>query len=248
MDDPSPDEVVLVTGGSSGIGAATARRFATDGAAVVLAARSASSLSETAADLADTDGEVLTVPADVTDPEAVSALVDATLDRFGRLDAVVVSAGVGEQRDVPLPELPLEQFERVTETNVHGAYYTARAALPALRETGGTVVFIGSYKGKYPSTSTPVYAASKWWLRGFAASLAGRVGPDGVAVSLINPSGVPTAFGTEFRAETNEEALDPERTITAADVADAVRFAVRQDTPAAVAELDLYRQDIYERF
>ena len=248
MDDSSPDEVVLITGGSSGIGAATARRFATDGAAVVLAARSESSLSATAGELADTDGEVLTVPTDVTDPEAVSALLDATIDRFGRLDAAVVNAGVGEQRDVPLPELPIEQFEQVTETNVHGAYYTARAALPALRETGGTVVFIGSYKGKYPSTSTPVYAASKWWLRGFAASLAGRVGPDGVAVSLINPSGVPTDFGSDFRAETNDEALDPERTITASDVADAIRYAVRQDAPAAVTELDLYRQDIYERF
>ena len=238
MDDSSPDEVVLVTGGSSGIGAATARRFATDGAAVVLAARDESALSATADELAESDGPVLTVPTDVTDPEAVSALFDATLDRFGRLDAAVVSAGVGEQRDVPLPELPLEQFERVTETNVHGAYYTARAALPALRETGGTLVFIGSYKGKYPSTSTPVYAASKWWLRGFAASLAGRVGPDGVAVSLINPSGVPTAFGSEFRQETNDEALDPERTITPGDVAAAVRYAVRQDAPAAVAELD----------
>jgi short-subunit dehydrogenase len=93
-----------------------------------------------------------------------------------------------------------------------------------------------------------VYAASKWWLRGFAKSVAGRVGPDGVAVSLVNPSGVPTGFARDTRETTNDDRLDPEAVVSAADVADAVLTAVTQDAPGSVAELDLFRRDIYERF
>lgn len=241
-------DVALITGGSSGIGAATARRLADAGTDVVLAARDESSLAAVAADCEAAGVDALAVPTDVTDREAVEALVDATTERFGRLDTVVVNAGIGEARDVPIDELPIEQFERVTATNVHGAYYTARAAVPALRATGGSLVFVGSYKGKHPSTSTPVYAASKWWLRGFALSVAGRVGPDGVGVTLVNPSGVTTGFGAEFRDRTNERALDDAATLDPSDVAAAVAYAVDQDAPATVTELDVNRRDIYERF
>lgn len=244
----APTPVALVTGASSGIGAATARRFAETGTNVVLAARSQDTLAAVAEDCHEAGVDALAVPTDVTDPAAVEALVEATTERFGRLDTAVVNAGIGEQRDVPLSELPREQFERVTETNVHGAFYTTQAVLPALREAAGALVFVGSYKGKYPSTSTPVYAASKWWLRGFAASVAGRVGPEDVAVTVVNPSGVPTDFGSEFRPETNTETLDPAVTVGAEDVADAIVYAATRPGPAAVAELDLYRQDIHERF
>lgn len=241
-------KVTLITGGSSGIGAETARQFAADGSHVVLAARSEDPLSGLAAELDEDGTHALAVPTDVTDPDAVAALFEATLDRFGRVDTVVVNAGTGEKRDIPLDEFPLEQFNTVTRTNGDGAFLTTRAALPALKESGGTLVYVGSYKGKYPSTSTPVYAASKWWLRGFAASVAGRVGPDGVGVTLVNPTGVPTEFGSQFREETNEQALDPNETLTAGNVAEAIRYAAEQNSPAAVAEIDLYREDIYERF
>ncbi|CAI49867.1 probable oxidoreductase (short-chain dehydrogenase family) [Natronomonas pharaonis DSM 2160] len=240
--------VALITGASSGIGAATARHFAHSGTNVVLAARNETSLTAVADDCEAAGSNALAVPTDVTEYDAVAALVDATIDRFGRLDTVVVNAGIGEKRDVPMSELPLEQFERVTETNVHGAYYTTKAALPALSDANGSLVFVGSYKGKHPSTSTPVYAASKWWLRGFALSVAGRVGPDGVGVTLVNPSGVTTGFGSEFRERTNDAALDDASTLDPSDVAAAIAYAVGQEAPATVTELDLNRRDIYERF
>jgi NADP-dependent 3-hydroxy acid dehydrogenase YdfG len=240
--------VALITGASSGIGAATARRLADAGADVVLAARGSSALADVAADCESAGVEALAVPTDVTEYAAVEALVDATIERFGRIDTVVISAGIGEVRDVPIPELPLEQFERVTETNVHGAYYTTRATLPALEAAGGALVFVGSFKGRHPSTSTPVYAASKWWLRGFALSIAGRAGPDGVGVTLVNPSGVTTPFGSEFRDRSNVTALDDESTLDATDVAGAIAYAAAQEPPATVTELDLNRRDILERF
>jgi len=241
--------VALVTGASRGIGAATADALAADGFDVVLAARTESDLRAVADGIAADHGVTAhTVPTDVTDPDAVQSLVDATLERFGRLDAAVVNAGTGERRDVPLADLPLDEYRRVRATNVDGAFYTTRAVLDPLRKTDGALVFVGSYKAKYPSTSTPVYAASKWWLRGFAKSVAGRAGPDGVAVSLVNPSGVPTEFARESRETTNADRLDPATVVSAADVADAIVTAVDQGAPGAVAELDLFRRDIYERF
>jgi len=78
--------------------------------------------------------------------------------------------------------------------------------------------------------------------------VAGRVGTDGVATTLINPSGVTTDFGSQFRERPNKEALDAKTTLSATDVADSILFAARQDAPAAVTELDLNRQDIFQRF
>ncbi len=245
----SADRVALLTGASRGIGEATAHRLAADGFTVVLAARSADDLQAVADDIEETtDATAHAVPTDVTDPDAVQALVDATLDRCGRLDAAVVNAGVGERRDVPLANLSIKEYETVRATNVDGAFYTTRAVLNHLGGTDGALVFVGSYKGKYPSTSTPVYAASKWWLRGFAQSIAGRAGPDGVAVSLVNPTGVPTSFGRDTREQTNDELLAGRDVISARDVADAIGTAVAQDSPGAITELDLFRRDIYERF
>lgn len=241
--------VAVVTGASRGIGAATASRLAGEGYDIVLAARTERDLRDVASELtADNDVETHVVPTDVTDPAAVQSLVDATVERFGRLDVAVVNAGTGERRNQPIDELSLEAYHAVQATNVDGAFYTARAALGPLRKASGALVFVGSFKAKYPSTSTPIYAASKWWLRGFAHSLAGRVGPEGVAVSLVNPSGVPTEFARERRERTNADRLDPDAEITAGDVADAIATAVAQDAPGAVTELDLFRRDIYERF
>jgi NADP-dependent 3-hydroxy acid dehydrogenase YdfG len=242
------EPVVLITGASSGIGAATARRFADEGATVVLAARREERLSSLAADLRESGARALAVPTDVTDRGDVRGLVEAAVERYGGLDVTVVGAAVGERRNVPLPETEPTEFEAVTRTNVDGAFYTTRAVIPALREGGGALIYLGSYKGKHPSTSTPIYAASKWWLRGFAASVAGRVGTDGVGVTVVNPSGVPTEFGSEFREATTADRLDPDATVSAEDVADAVVFAAGQRPPATVNELDLYRRDIHERF
>ncbi|ELZ46998.1 oxidoreductase (short-chain dehydrogenase family) protein [Halorubrum coriense DSM 10284] len=90
-----------------------------------------------------------------------------------------------------------EEYAAMRETNVDGAFFLTRAALPHLTESEGSLVAVGGFAGEYPRSFNPVYAATKWWVRGFAHSVAAQVGDDGVAVSVINPSEVRTEFGSE---------------------------------------------------
>jgi NADP-dependent 3-hydroxy acid dehydrogenase YdfG len=143
--------------------------------------------------------------------------------------------------DTPVEEISTEEYRGVMGVNVDGMFFTARAAIPHLRESEGTIVFIGSLAGERPRAVYPVYAASKWWTRGFALSLAGQVGGDGIAATVINPTGVRTEFGSGYR-EPNEERFEAGEYPTPEDVAEAVVFAARQDPPTAIGELGVYRR------
>lgn len=241
-------ETAMVTGASSGIGAATARRLAAAGANVVLAARREERLGEIADEVETEYGvDAAAVPTDVTDEDRVAALVETTVERFGGLDAVVANAGLGINESVE--EMSTETYRTMMDVNVDGAFFTAREAVPHLRETEGTIVFVGSFAGQYPRPGNPVYAATKWWVRGFALSLAGSVGEDGVGVSVVNPTEVRTEFGSEDEEmDTFEDAFDPGEVTEPSEVADAVAFAVRQEPPTATTEIDLYRRDKFSHF
>ena len=241
-------ETAMVTGASSGIGAATARRLAAAGANVVLAARREERLDEIADEVETEYGvDAAVVPTDVTDEDRVAALVETTVERFDSLDAVVANAGLGIDESVE--EMSTETYRTMMDVNVDGAFFTAREAVPHLRETEGTLVFVGSFAGQYPRPGNPVYAATKWWVRGFALSLAGSVGEDGVGVSVVNPTEVRTEFGSEDEEmDTFEDAFDPGEVTEPSEVADAVAFAVRQEPPTATTEIDLYRRDKFSHF
>lgn len=235
----------LVTGASAGIGRATARSLARDGADVAVAARRVDRLKALAEELADEhDVETLVLPLDVTEQDAVADAVDAAADAFGGLDAVVSNAGVGREGGVE--DVDLDAYHHLMNVNVHGTFYVTRACLPHLRASSGTLVFVGSYAGKHPYPGNPVYGASKWWIRGFAHSLAGAVGGDGVAVSVVNPSEVRSEFGSDYRDSSNVERFEAGSYTEPETVADAIAFAVRQDPPDAATELDLYRRDKFE--
>ena len=233
---------VLVTGASSGIGEATAHAFAREGASVALAARREERLREIAAAL-ETDHGVTTavVPTDVREEAQVTTMVDEAVDAFGGLDVVVNNAGLGRGSDVE--SLATEQYRQMMETNTDGVFFTTRAALPHLRETQGNLVFVGSFAGKFPRRFNPVYAATKWWLRGFAHSVAGEVGDAGVGVTVVNPSEVRTEFGSED-GDPFEERFEAGDVTEPDEVADAIVFAARQDR-STVQELDIYRRDKY---
>jgi len=230
---------VLVTGASSGIGEATAHAFAREGASVALAARRADRLEEIAADLAAYDVETLVVPTDVREESGVATMIDRTVDAFGTLDVLVNNAGLGRGSDVE--SLSTSQYRQMMDTNVDGCFFATRAALPHLRESHGNLVFVGSFAGQYPRGFNPVYAATKWWLRGFAHSVAAQVGETGVGVTVVNPSEVRTEFGSED-GDPFEERFDAGEVTEPEEVAEAIVFAARQDR-STVQELDVYRRD-----
>jgi NADP-dependent 3-hydroxy acid dehydrogenase YdfG len=239
-DRPLAGDVAVVTGASSGIGAATARHLAEAGANVVLAARSEGELDALADDVeGEYDVRARAVPTDVTERGQVDALVEATVEAFGGLDVLVNNAGLGLGGDVET--MTDEQYHTMTDVNVDGMFYATRAALPHVRESRGTLVFVGSLAGQYPRPGNPVYAATKWWVRGFALSVQARVGTEDVGVSVINPSEVRTAFGSE-EGTSQAERFDPGSVTEPSAVADAVVFAASQDGDT-VSELDLYRRD-----
>ena len=242
---PLDGKTALITGASSGIGRETARALARDGAAVVLASRDRDALDDVAGAVeAEHGAETLVVPTDVREEDAVEALVAEAVDAFGSLDVVVSNAGLA--RGSSVEDLTTEEYRAMMETNVDGTFFLVRAALPHLRESKGNLVVIGSFAGQYPRPFNPVYAASKWWTRGFAHSVEADAGDDGVAVTVINPSEVRTRFGSED-GESFEERFDEGEVTEPEEVAEAVAFAARQER-STVSELDLYRRDKFSGF
>lgn len=232
----------LVTGASSGIGEATVHALAAEGTDIALLARRQDRLETIAAELRSAYGvDTCVVSADVRDRDAVDRAVETAIETLGPLETVVANAGVG--RGDAVVDLTDEQYRTMQATNVDGTFYLARAVLPTLTETNGDLIFIGSFAGKFPRSFNPVYAATKWWVRGFAHSLSAQVGDDGVGITVINPSEVRTEFGSED-GEPFDERFAPGEVSEPEEVADAVAFAASQES-SAVQELDLFRRDKY---
>ncbi|TYT61951.1 SDR family oxidoreductase [Natrialba swarupiae] len=234
------EQTAIVTGASAGIGAATARKLAAEGANLSLAARSERRLSTLAEELETEYGiDALAVPTDVRAEDDVDALIDETVETFGGLDVLVNNAGLSRGSDVAA--MATEEYETIQETNVDGVFYATRAAIPYVSEREGHLIFVGSFAGQYPRSFNPVYAASKWWVRGFAKSVAAQVGDEGVGVTVVNPAEVRSEFettdGSTFAEAFEEgEASEPE------EVADAIAFAATREG-SSVSELDVNRRD-----
>ncbi|XVH31665.1 SDR family oxidoreductase [Haloferacaceae archaeon DSL9] len=234
---------VLITGASSGIGEATAHAFAREAANVALSARRESRLERLAETLTAEYGiESTVVPADVREEDAVEAAIETVVDEFGRLDVAVNNAGLGRGSDVA--DLSTADYRTMMETNVDGCFFVTRAAIPHLIESNGNLVFVGSFAGHYPRPFNPVYAATKWWVRGFAHSVEAQIGPDGVGVSVVNPSEVRTEFGSE-EGESFENRFAAGEVTEPEEIADAIVFAASREG-STVHELDLYRRDKFD--
>ena len=240
-------DAVLITGASAGIGRETARLAASAGADVALAARREDRLDDLAAELErEHDCTALALPTDVRDSGAVADLVSATVEELGTLDVVVANAALGVGSAVE--ELSDEDYHLMMDVNTDGMFFTAREALPHLRESAGHLVFVGSFAAEYPRPGNPVYAASKAWTRSFAHSLEAQIGEDGVAISVVNPSEVRTEFGHQADRGPAKDRLEPGEATEPEAVAEAIIFAASRDSPDTASEIDLYRRTKYSHF
>lgn len=191
---PLAESVVVVTGASGGIGAATAVAVASQGAAVVLAARRGDALEAVAARCAAVGGRGLAVPTDVTDPVAVKEVAAAARSSFGRLDAWVNNAGVGLYAG--LADAPLDEVRRVVDVNLFGYLHGVQAAVPELRAAGGGVIVnVASVLSDVTVPFMGAYNITKHATRGLSDTLRQELGPNGpISVCTVLPASVDTPF------------------------------------------------------
>src|SRR3954468_10828765 len=217
------DPVFLITGASTGIGAATARRAAAAGFRLVLGARSADRLEALAAELGGEERAVA-VATDVMRWEDNERIVAAAPARFGRLAVAFANAGFGAKRGW-LEETP-EHWRDMVLTNVLGAAYTVRAAIPALKASRGHVLLTGSVAGRKALPGS-LYSCTKWAVTAMAEAVRADLNGTGVRTTLISPGGTDTPFFDTPR----EGRLEPD------DIARAVLFAIEQPAHVDVNEI-----------
>jgi NADP-dependent 3-hydroxy acid dehydrogenase YdfG len=245
MSKPLDGTVALVTGSSSGIGAATARRLAADGAAVALVARRRDLLDHLASAIRHEGGRALAIRADVTDQAQARDAVEGAVSELGRLDILVNNAGV--MLLGPALDAPIEDWDRMVALNVQGALYVTHAALQYLVRAAedsprkvADVVNISSTAGRVARPGASVYALTKFGIAAFAESLRQELIKQRVRVSVVEPGTVDTELITHLRedvqrvARTQVESIDPMRP---EDIADAVSYIVTRDRRVAVNEI-----------
>jgi NADP-dependent 3-hydroxy acid dehydrogenase YdfG len=218
-------KAVIVTGASSGIGEATARLFGRQGARVALAARRVERLQAVAEDIAAAGGEALVVAADLSRLADIQALIDRTLERFGRIDVLVNNAGFGRLNFLDRLD-PAQDIAPQYAVNVLGYVYATRLALPAMmRQKSGHVINVASMAGKVATPTYTIYASCKFAIDGFSQALRREAAPWGVRVSVVYPTGVATEFSQHAGIQRKTKFRTPRALLLTGD--DVARAVVR---------------------
>jgi len=237
--------VALVTGASSGIGAATARSLAAEGAAVALLARRRDRLEELADAIRAEGGNAVVVAADVTDPDQCEAAVEHVISELGRLDTLVNNAGV--MHIGPVAEAPPQEWDQMIQLNLRALLSVTRAALPHLLRAAADsprrvadVVNISSTAGRVARPGTAVYNLTKFGVNGFTEALRQEVMRQRVRVSVVEPGTVDTELSSHLR-DGVRQAVDAQvrdlELLRPQDIADAVAYIVTRDRRVAVNEI-----------
>ncbi|MDA0746789.1 MAG: SDR family NAD(P)-dependent oxidoreductase [bacterium] len=230
------NQVAIITGAGSGIGQAIARSFAESGIQVVLAGRQAHTLEKTASELGTT---ARIVPTDVTDRNSVRTLAEKTLEDFGRIDILVNNAGINTQKR-NLRDISDEDWDRVIQINLTGAFNTFRAMLPQMEKQGdGLVINISSMAGKRAGTTGgAAYSASKFGLASLTQSINAEFRETGIRACCIFPGEVDTPIldlrPNPVSAEKRNAALQP------GDVAAAALMVAQLPNRAIVEEITIF--------
>lgn len=221
------NRVALITGGSRGIGLATARLLAARGDHVVLAARSSSDLEVAVAGIGEAGGTASAWAGDVTDPDACRAMVDHALGVTGAIDICVLSAGVGHW--TPTVSMSDDVWRGTMAVNADAAFYVTRAVLPSMIERGtGHLVFVSSVLGRKGAPNMAAYAASKAAVAAFGESVAAEVKPLGIKVTVVSPGTTATGMRDhQVSRPQTPDITDPELQLAPEDVADAIGWATQ---------------------
>ncbi len=218
-------KTILITGGSSGIGAACARAAVQSGHRVALAARSTRKLQTLTEELGE--GNAIPIECDVTDPQAQQAMFDRVREAFGTLDVVFANAGLGATA-TGTEHGDIDNFREMILVNNFAVTLTCKFAIPLLRQSKGHLVLTGSQAG-HVALAGSVYSATKWFIRGYAKNLANELVPHGVRVTSIDPGMVETPFFDSPQPQ----ALRPE------DIARTFLYAIEAPAHARIAEIEI---------
>ena len=229
-------KVAIITGASSGIGAACARALAAEGAQLVLTARRQERLAALVAEIAPlgTNGQI--VVGDAREEETARRAVDTAVKVFGRLDILVNNAGVGNYKN--LVETDATEYDELMDSNMRSTFLFTRQAVPVMAaQKSGTILMISSMAGIYGFAGEAVYCATKFAQVGFAQALDKELRPAGIKVGVICPGGVKTEFaigkGRTEEGVAQSGMLEPE------DVANAVVLACTQSAGARIIEIQM---------
>jgi NADP-dependent 3-hydroxy acid dehydrogenase YdfG len=235
--------VALVTGASSGIGEATARQLAADGAAVALVARRKERLDLLATEIASAGGKALAIECDLTNEHQATEAVERTVSELGRLDTLINNAGV--MLLGPAVDAPLSEWQRMVELNVLGVLHCAHAAIPHLLSAAGEaprqvadIVNISSVAGRVARSGNGVYSLTKHGVGAFSESLRQELASRYVRVSLVEPG----ATATELASHNRPEILASIRNqfgprMDAGDIAGAIAFVITRPRHVAINEI-----------
>ena len=232
-------KVIVITGASSGLGAATARYLSERGATVVLGARRADRIQALADELTTASGKAVAVKMDVTNRDQVQSLVDRAKETFGRVDVMINNAGLMPQ--APLESLKVDEWEKMVDVNLKGVLYGIAAALPYMKEQkAGHFINVSSVAGHKVGPGFAVYAATKFAVRALSEGLRQEVKPYNIRTTVISPGAVATELPNTVSDPQTAEALKKfyaEVAVPAESFARAVAFAISQPEDVDINEI-----------
>lgn len=222
-------KVALVTGASQGLGKALALTYVDEGAKVVINSRSESSIQPVAEEVEEKGAEVLAVAADVSEANDVQRLIDAAVERFGRIDVLVNNAGVLGPR-VAIEEFPEDEWRKVIDANLTGPYLVSKAAIPHMPE-GGSIINVVSGVSVEGRAEWGAYSVSKFGIEGLTQILAAELEDRGIRVNAVDPGGM----RTDMRAAAYPEE-DPNTKITPEENTDVFLYLASNESEGVTGE------------
>lgn len=247
MTDNIAGKTIVITGASSGMGAAAARHLAERGAAVVLGARRADRIEALAAEITAAGGKVLAVETDVTKREDLKRLVDAAVETYGQIDVLINNAGVMPLS--PLERVKVDEWDQMIDVNLKGVLYGVAAALPHMvAQKSGHIINVASVAGHKIFGGSAVYSATKFAVRALSDGLRQEMAPHNVRVTIISPGAVKTELLDHISEKDVQQANQDyvaEIGVPAETLARLVAFAINEPNDVGINEI-LFRPTAQE--